>query len=103
VRDGHTVGVCRGAWGVKGLDMGCGVCHSGGMVSDEREGTMTADEIRARREARGMSDPTNVLVATVNRLIADGAEPVVEQLCECDQLERSISDECVNATPCPSR
>jgi hypothetical protein len=42
------------------------------------EAQARAAEIRARREARGMNDPLNRLSANIDRLIAEGAEPVVE-------------------------
>lgn len=35
--------------------------------------------LRARRAARGMDDPLNRLTVHINRLIAAGQEPIVEQ------------------------
>lgn len=35
---------------------------------------MTVEQLQARRAARGMNDPLNVLRAVVTKAVADGAE-----------------------------
>ncbi|WP_165356659.1 hypothetical protein [Sphingosinicella sp. BN140058] len=35
--------------------------------------------LKARRAARGLDDPVNRLTHTINRLLAAGAEPIVEK------------------------